>query len=250
MIRDRRGVSNMVGFILIFAIILTGATLAMTIGQGTITDISADEQTRNADRAMTLLGQDINHLGFTRAASSESAINLNDAQFRYENDSEVVITVENESAAGTPFQRNVSTGSLVYDMGETVLRYENGLVIRSDSGNAVALTDMELSCNDDRAIVSIVTLRGNEDRQVGGGRVTIDTFLNETAVVYPQNRTGVNSSTYATNVSLDVTSNHEEVWEDRMEASEWTLDDGEFECGVKDGRVLVRQAVVDVEVQR
>lgn len=246
-----RAVSHMVGFVLIFGIIVAGATFSLVVGQNAINEVSGFEQNRNADRAMTLMGQDIDHLAFSRSSSSESAINIDNGQIRYE-DLSSSIDVE---VAGPGWSRAFSnrTGSIVFEKDDITLRYENGMVIRSVRGAGTSLTEAEFSCRNDKAIVSIVTLQGNADRQLGSGRITVDTFLNETKVVYPLNRSGRGSASNAESVTIEVSSPTDDVWDDVLNDSpNWnSLGSGRFECDVGSaGHVYVRQSVIDVEFQR
>lgn len=243
----------MVGFILIFGIIMTGATFALVVGQDSIEQVSGFEQSRNAERAMTLLGQDLDHLAFSRSVSSETGLNINNGQIRLDDASEIAVTVENGTTGATR-SWTVPTGSIVNDYEDVVVQYENGMVIRSEESGNASLTDPELTCTDDRAIVSVVTLKGDADRQLGSGRVTVDAFLNESTVVYPMNRTGTDSATNATRVSIDVVNSpYEGVWEDHLdEHPKWQhVASGIYECEVGEpGEVYVRQVTIDVEFQR
>lgn len=246
-----RAVSNMVGFVLIFGIIMTGAVFALVLGQGAIQEATGFQQSQNAERAMILLGQDIDHLSFSRSASATNAMNIDQGQLRYGTHASVDVTVENAMGATTDF--TVPVGSIVYEMEGTTLRYENGVVLRADGDSGVALTEPEISCDDgNRAIVSMVKLQGDPQRQLGSGRVTINSFLNGTALVYPQNRSGVDSATDATEVTIDVRTHRDEAWSEVLTEAGWDPGgSGTFTCEVgPSGSVYVRRALVDIRFIR
>lgn len=249
-----RGVSDLVGFILIFGIIMTGATVALVVGQDQISNIRTNEQTVNAEHAMVLVGQSLDGLDRSRSASSVGTINLNDGSLRTTAEENVTVTVENRTR-GDSWTWTVPTGSLEYDLDDTVVSYENGMVLRSDRGNGISLSDPHLTCTDDRAIVSVITLHRTGSQQVGSGRVTIVGYQNETRLLYPLNRTGAGSSRNATDVFVDVNSTHTDVWNTTVEdhsSWNWTsTPDGEYQCGVgHDGRVILRRTVIDVRFDR
>lgn len=249
-----RGVSDLVGFILIFGIIMTGATFALVVGQDEISNIRTNEQSVNAERAMVLVGQSLDGLDRSRSASTVGSVNLNDGSLRLTAGENVTVSVEN-GTTGRSWTWTVPTGSLEYELDDTVLSYENGMVSRSDRGNGISLSDPHLTCAEDRAIVSVITLNRTGSQQVGSGRVSIVGHLNETRLLYPVNRTGVGSPTNATDVFVDVNSTHTDVWNATVEDhSSWnwtTSPDGEYRCDVgDDGRVVFRRTVIDVRFDR
>lgn len=247
-----RGVSELVGFILIFSIILSGATVALVVGQDQISDIGASEQTTNAERQMVLVGQSLNGLDRSRSASTVGTVNLNDGSLRAVADGNVSVTVDDDS--GEVWNGTIPTGSLAYDLDDTVIRYENGLVLRSDRGNGISLTDPHMTCTEDRAIVSVVTLNRSGSQQVGSGRVSIVGYQDDTRLLYPTNRSGSGSSSDATDVFVDVNSTHTDVWNDTVlehSSWNWTMAGGDYRCDVGGaGQVIVRQTTIDVRLER
>lgn len=251
-----RAVSELVGFILIFGIIMTGATLTVMVGQDQISDINDHQQTRNAERSLELLGRSLNGIDQARSDSTVSTINLNDGSLALTSGTRVEVVVDNRTMSPPAWSWSATndTGGLTYSYEDTIVRYENGMVLRSDSGSAVARIDPQMRCSDDQAIVSIVTLNASGDRQVGDGRVSIAGYKNETRLLYPRNRSGAGSALNATHVTVDmVNTDHEGIWDGRMIANDWDRDplSGKYECNVgPGGRVNVRHTVIDISFER
>lgn len=250
---SNRAVSELVGFVLIFGIIMTGATLAVMVGQDQISDIDDHQQTRNAERSLELFGRSLNGLDQARSDSAISTININDGSLTMSSNGDVTVTVENQSMA-TPWtwSQNHNTGGLEYSYDDTVVRYENGMVLRSDRGSAVSRIDPPMRCSDDQAIVSVVTLNTTGDRQVGDGRVSVVGYKNETRLLYPRNRSGAGSALNATYVTVEVNTDHEGIWDGRMVEKDWmNPTSNRYECDVgPDGRVTVRHTVIDLSFER
>lgn len=248
-----RAVSELVGFILIFGIIMTGGTLIMMVGQDQISDINEAEQINNADNAMTLIGQSLNGLDQTRSASTVGTINLDEGSLASTSDSDVTVTVENDTNPRTWSQTDddVPTGGLTYSYEDTVIRYENGMVLRSDRGNGIARTGPRMRCSSEQAIASIVSFRTAGDRQLGSGRASVVGYHNRTELLHPVNRTGSGSSLNATNITVQVTTDHEDVWDRQMDAKGWVGTNGDYACDVGEaGRVTVRRTVIDLSFDR
>lgn len=245
-----RAVSHLVGFVLIFGIIMLGATTALVVGEDHLDDVRDHEQTVNAERAMTLVGQNLNGLAYSRSASTVGTLNLNDGQLRKGNVSNVSVRISNSRPTDSTW--TVPMGSLVYEVDDTQVRYESGMLIRSDRGNGVALSAHHLTCSGDRAIVSITTLNGSDGRQLGSGRVSIEAFENRTHLLYPINRSGLDAASDATSVTVNLrNSTHSDVWNSTLDDSQWTPTGDEYQCDVgADGEVYLRQTIIDVDFQR
>lgn len=249
-----RAVSHMVGFILIFGIIMTGATFALVVGQGGISDIAENEQTVNAEHQMVLVGQGLNGLDQSRSASTVGTLNLNDGSIRATSAENVTVTVANDSTGVEWTGQELRTGSLAYELDDTVIRYENGMVLRSDSGNGIEITEPSMTCTDDRVVVSVITLNRSGSQQIGSGRANVVAYQNDTQLLYPRNRTGVGSAVNATDVFVEVNSTHDDVWRDSLLGNQnwnWSSAGDEYRCDVgPDGQVYVRRTVIDVRFER
>lgn len=247
---NERAVSELVAFILIFGIIMTGATFALMIGQDHISDIGDSEQTENAEHAMELIGQSLNGIDQSRSASTVGTINLNDGSLSLTSGSSTRVVVENGSEY---LDTTHPTGGITYSLDDTVVRYENGMVLRADRGNGIARIDPKMACTPgEQAIVSVVSLDAPGDRQVASGRASVVGYHNRTELLYPINRSGAGSALNATNVTVEVSTDHADVWDDQMAEKGWTVDGaGEYSCDVGDaGRVNVRRTLIDLSVDR
>lgn len=240
-----RAVSELVAYILIFGIIFTGATLALTIGESQLDNIQQFEQKENAERAFVLLGQNFEEIEYSRAVTVSGTIALNEGRIRYENASEMTVTTTDD--AGDTVTRTLPLGSIVYEMDDTSVRYESGLVTRTGNGHTVRSSDPRVTCGSDNAFVSVLTLQGTDGRQVSGGTIQVSARQADTELAYPLNRTGTWDATDPDEIAVEIDSARDEAWHEYLETGNWTDadSDGEYECDVEGGSVYVRQTVAN-----
>lgn len=246
-----RAISELIGFVLIFSIIVTGATLALTVGESGLDEIRTFEQQENAERAFVLLGQNFAELEHSRSESVSGTIDLNDGQVWYENESSVDVTVEN--ATGETREFTLPMGSVVYEVDGATVRYESGLVVRADGDNGVEKSAPRFSCRDGGSFLSVVTLNGDDASQFGSGTVQISARSSGSSLAYPHNRSGPWDATDAAAVTIDVDSPRAAVWERHLDENGWseTATDGEYECGTTGSdSVYVRQTTANVSFGR
>jgi hypothetical protein len=237
---DGRGVSEVVGFVLAFAVILTSVAIVYTAGFGTLVDIRETEQVRGAERAFDALDGNVEDLRSGRAPAVGGTIDLADGNLSLAAGSELRVEVV---AAGV--DTTLPTRALAYRNGRSRVDYENGVVFRSDPGGTVARDGPPLRCAPDAAVVSVLTLR--QDRggtYAGDTRLQVTVHRNRTRLVYPRTR----APGPTTDVNVTVQSRNGEAWRRLLETeSAWRDpdDDGTFTCPDV-SEVYVRQVVVDV----
>jgi len=128
-----RGVSDVIGFVLIFALITSTVAIVYTFGFSGLQDARQEERISNAERVFDILADNIGDLQHRGAPSRATETKLSEASLGY--DDETTVTVEVTNAPSTPrFSTNIDpvvyspTGSRVQ------LVYENGAVLRERQG--------------------------------------------------------------------------------------------------------------------
>jgi len=125
-----RGVSDVVGFVLVFALVVATVGVVYTTGLTGLQSVRHGERVTNAERAFDVLqsnGNDVLHRG---APARSTEIRLSGARLGPGDPVDVNVT------AGPNESVHASVTPLVYSLGDTRLVYVEGAVIRVDHGYA------------------------------------------------------------------------------------------------------------------
>jgi len=248
---DDRAISEVVGFILVFAVVLSATTFAATLGQSQIRDLRDSEQLNNAERGFELLSQNFDEIGQTRATARAGALDLGGGTLAIRNTSNVTVSVK-----GTGYNETYILRALQYrgPNADTNIYYEGGMVVRTGPNSAPTpeTTPPDVTCREGAAIVSVVTLTGQLDRTLAGETVRIRGGGSDATLHYPRNRTLGQAGTIddGGQVNVTVQSDVAAAWQNYFEAASTGWEPapghpGRFRCtGVE--RVVVRQTVIEV----
>jgi hypothetical protein len=249
-----RALSDLVGFILAFAVILSGVAIVSTIGTDILEDIKGNQQANNAQQAFGLMAENFDEIENGRAPTRTSEINLHSGRLRATNSSNFTVRIERPS--DPDIVRTVFTEQIRLrpDPGSnSVVVYENGASIRGKNSTTTGIVENRptLTCQNEAAIVSLVRIDAPTNRQLGEGTVRISGTRTNSGTLYPFNRTGDNSSTHVRNANLTVDSSFEDAWYKHLTVDgNWTrYDDDTVSCQQVD-RVYVRQTVINVSFVR
>ncbi|GAB3018305.1 DUF7289 family protein [Natronobiforma cellulositropha] len=236
--RTDRGVSEVIAFILVFAIIIGSVGILYTVGFQSMGDYQEGEQLRNAERAMSALSENFNDVvrhGAIEERSGELA--LRDGRVAVdENGTTLEISVNGS------LEHTVETGSITYQRGSSVIAMEAGGVFRGVDGEPTQSAVIErphLVCSPDRetALISVLEIDSEAEARsiAGAGGV-------ELSVV----QTDVQTARYTDAGEVNITvsdSAFETGWEAHvLERNGW--EDGVCEVDT----VTVRIVTVDVEL--
>lgn len=240
-----RGVSHIVGFVLVFAVVMASIGALYASGVGSLDQVRDREQVNNAERGMVALAQNFDAIHRGRAPGRAGEIRLSGGTLSVNDSSEFRLEV---SHGGTVVQHDVGIGSLVYSYEDSTVRYETGAVFRGSEGSYMA-RQPAFECSPDRAIVSTITLR----RGSGSAAVTKDGTVvlvgrkARTALLYPQSVTPQDSDTNTVVTFEVVSSPNEDAWGRYLTDHGWTKTGGAYEC--QTSRAYVRRTIIDVAIR-
>ncbi|MFD1587470.1 hypothetical protein ACFR9U_10775 [Halorientalis brevis] len=254
--RDERGLSDLVGFVLAFFVILASVGFVSTFGVDVLEDVRNSQQENNAEQAFNVMAKNFDEIEQAQAPSRTAEIDLRDGDLSVRNTTKVTIEVTHDNTGSfetAVYPRQIRLQPNPTD--STVLLYENGATIRGTNRTSQGIVDNPptMSCSEDQAIVSIVQLNTSTDRQLGSGTVRITGSENRTSLVYPVNRTGQNSSTNVTDLHLSFESEFNTAWVSYLTKSSddgWEkVSDTEVRCHDIE-RVFVRETEINVQFVR
>ena len=200
---SERALSDLVGFVLAFAVIVTAVGLVSTFGMDSLEDAREAELAKNTERSFVLLGQNFDELENGQAVRRTSEIELRSGSLSVRNSTN--ITLEIERPSDDNFERTFTPRSLQYRIGGEAIAYENGATFRGGLGTNASVMELEpgFICGDDYAVVSIVEIT-QTNRSISGGVARVSGTRVRSELLYPRNRTG-NIDTATDGTRLDVT---------------------------------------------
>lgn len=228
-----RGVSDVVGFTLVFALIVTTVGVVYVTGFSGLEDARGAERVNNADRAFDVLGDNMDDLYREDAPSRATEIKLSDAQLQFGETTRLTAEITNvdEDAANRTF--STSLQPIVYTTtGEepTRLVFEAGAIMRTERSSGVVRRDapflFENSGNTKTAVLPLVQTRSTGSKSVGGDTTVLvraDRSITEllNASTSPGRATGDAGDgdvdpEYAVELTIETTELRAPLWRDHL----------------------------------
>lgn len=237
---DRRGVSETLGFVLVFGIVVSTVAVVYVSGFDALTGARDAQQFANTERAFDIMDSNVEDLAVRGAPSRTTEILLSDGAIGF--GPSVTFNV----SAGGDDHYETTVRPVVYraDDGDEIV-YVNGAVFRQYGDRAVMFDEPRLAVGEDTLVPYVIT-RADSTRVATDGtrRVLVRTSTRDRAV-----RSFTDAS-----ATLTVTSPRAAAWEQYLEAELDASCDGpadgrtgEVECPLP-GDVYVQAVVVDVEL--
>ena len=257
--RDR-GVSDIIAFVLMFAIIITGVGLVSLGAFDNLSEFSDREQIESGERGLSAAAATLDNLHRQSDTRRSFSLALGGGSV-YVNESEIGIEVTGTSFDET-YLINATEHRFDRSPDDITVAYEGGAVFRRPGYGA--RYEPSLTCEDDTAIVSLVKLEADNFAVSKGYDSTVtlnprglpgespvadlDDTLLFSAEVVEQNRTYRTLSSKDVLVDVSASANPEQ-WGDYFEAAGgWTATgSGVYSCsGVE--TVLVRVTTVELSL--
>jgi hypothetical protein len=205
-----RGQSETLGFVLVFAIIITSVVLVAATGYGGLQQVQAAERTNNAVQSFEILADNVDALA-AGAPSRETELTLAGAGLSFGDPVTVRVEGERVTDSSESFSYEYELRPLVYDpdTGSTLV-YANGAVIRVDPGGMLMLREPGLRLTKRESVIPVVQVRSPETRSVGGqSTVIVRTKRNETVPLA--------ATTGEYEVTYEITSPRAAAWERHLQ---------------------------------
>ena len=246
--RADRAVSDTLGFVFVFTLVLSVVGVTFAVGYGGLQDTRDFERLNNAERAFDVMADNFDDMVRRGAPSRATEVKVADAQLRMAEPTTVNVSVTNES--GITESYGFEPEPIVYDTGEGRIVYVAGAVFREDAGGAVVVRHSELNLNESRVMIPVVTTRGAGETTAIGGTTTV---LVRAARPGGQ-RESFGVSTARTDgqhdVTVNVTTPRPAAWErelSRHDDAACTVVGDTVSCTVTDvERVYVQETLVDI----
>ncbi len=158
---SERAITEVIAFILVFAIVLGSVAVLYTTGFQAMNDYQENEQLNNAERGMTSLADNFNDV--VRYAGVEQRfgeLTLRGGTIRVGGES---TTIEIDTGSTT---EDYELGSLTYEAGSDTIAYEGGGVFRASGDGSTAIKQPPIRCASNTAVVSLMKIDNTGERSI------------------------------------------------------------------------------------
>lgn len=221
---DDRGVSDVVGYVLIFSLIVATVGVVTVTGFSTLEDRQDAERVNNVERTFDVFANNMEDVYRGGAPSRATEMRLAGGELRYGEPTEITVRRSDDPN----INRTARVTPLVYADGDTEIVYEAGAVVRSDGDGGVMLRRPPLQFGTERTLLPLVrTTRSTESTSVS----LEDTIRVESARTSIDTDVPSGLADPSADLELEIDSERQEVWnrylEETAQAEEdWSYDDG------------------------
>jgi len=236
-----RGQSEVIGFVLVFGLIISTVALASVAGFSGLQNVRDFDRVANAQHAFDILADAVDDVAHHGAPSRMTEMRADRSQVFVGQPVTIGVTVADPGDPGSGVTHQFAVDPIVYEGSDgTRLVYVAGAVIREDQGGAVVLRDPEFLLGADHSVVQIIQTEGETNASVGSKTVTIRTDgLDEQVVAASPGRS---------TVTLTIDSPRATAWEHSFEAQglDCTRVGSQVTCEITSDAAYVSVAKVDV----
>lgn len=175
--RDR-GVSDLLGFALVFGIVVLSIALIYTGGTAALDDLQHGHAMTNADRAFDVLADNVDDIHRHGAPARSTELTFASGEMRAAEGDPIEVNVTVTAANGTEVANETFVATPVtYSSRETAFHYVGGAVVRTDRGSSVVVRDPPFRFGADRTVLSFVSTTAEGSRTFGGtGTIRVGTI--------------------------------------------------------------------------
>lgn len=245
-----RAVSETLGFVLVFGLVITTVGIVYATGIGGLESVQAAERTENVGRAFEVLADNVADLSREGAPARATEIRLNGGMLSVEEPVNVTVRAERVGDPSDNATFVIRPEPVVYRAADrdTRFTYAAGAVFRTDRGASTMRVEPEFRHDADRAVVPFVRtrLQGNASG-IGGGTALVVTRRVDGDLA-GQFRNG------SAQVTVTVTSPRADAWkryfeDEGFDAVDADASDGDVAYRFVTDRLYVPETVVDVELR-
>jgi len=202
-----RAVSELVGFAVVFGVVILSISLVYTFGIGALTEVQGGEAVDNAGRAFDIVADNMADIHRNGAPGRSTELEFESGELT--TTGRVTVTVDSNKTASQSF----AATPISYTRGEEGLHYATGAVLRTNRDSAAMVNDPPFRFSDERAVISFVETKpvGNTT-SIGGGTVRVEGRWGGTNVAVNDTRGG--------EFNVSVTSPRHEAWRRYFESRE------------------------------
>jgi ketosteroid isomerase-like protein len=147
-----RAVSDVIGYVLVFSLIIATVGIVTAVGFSTIEDRQRDERINNVERAFDVLATNVEDVYRGGAPSRATEIRLAGGTVRHGDSIRISVADSDDPATNV----TVSSQPLVYAEGDTEIVYAAGAVIRAEGDSSIMLREPPFQTDSPIALFPLV----------------------------------------------------------------------------------------------
>lgn len=204
MTRAERAASEVLGYVLIFALVTATVGVVFTVGISGLESAQQAEQVNNVERAFDVLAHNFEEMYIRGSPSRSTEVRLIGGSMK------LAPTVNYNVSTDTGQRTNITPTPIAYESdGGTRIVYEGGAIFRSDGNSSVMIREPAHVITDNRSILAVVrTIRspGSETR-VEGERIVL------VVGSFPGASVRIDEPQDNTDVTVNMTTPRADAWE-------------------------------------
>jgi len=247
---DTRGVSEVLGYILVLSIVLASITVVSTVGLGQIEEIRDVEQMNNAEAAFDLLATNLEDISQRGAPSRSTEMQLATGELALP--SPISIRFKGLDGGTVAFNESYSIRPIEYrgTGSDRTVVYAGGAIFRTNGDSGTTVKSPSIIAADDRLSVPIIHTRAPNRVSTSGGTARLRATHSQTVLLESDT-----TDTYE-RVFMNVTSPRARHWNETLSAYDefsCSLDESgpvdQAECHADDPALLnIVLVQIDVEI--
>lgn len=164
---DDRAVSEVIGYVIIFGIVISSVLLLSASGTTTLEDIRDDEQAKNIQRAFDVVANNMAEVYERDSPSRATEIDLGNSQLFYGNYTTIEVELLESGTVERSYEADLRP-VIVRSPSNTELVYEAGAVIQTEREGGTILREPPLVLSSQRAHVPIIKTTAPTVQAVSG----------------------------------------------------------------------------------
>lgn len=189
---DARAASEIIGYILIFALIFTTVGIVSIAGLPTLEDARESEQLQNAERAFDVLNNNMVEVYDRGAPSRATELNADDGKIETGRAVTFNVTVRNATGSGSDSVEADVNPIVFSGLGQTEFAYTAGAVLRDQPNNEVMVRDPPFRVSNDSVFITLVETSSPDVQSTGGDTVLVRAESRERSVNFADQRDQIN----------------------------------------------------------
>ncbi len=201
---DRRGVSESLGFVFVFGIIISMTAVVYVTAFEDLQGTRDFEQGNNAQRAFDVLKANVEDISQRGAPSRGTEVKLSDAELYAADPVPINVTVHESGNPDANASFTPDVEPIVYETEDSAIVYTNGAVFRRSPGGVVMVQQPEFVLTDERVVVPLVqTYASGDTEAVSGSQTVLVRTLNAHSDGLPDVMALPDASEYNVTISME-----------------------------------------------
>lgn len=199
-----RGLSDVIGYVIIFSLVVAAVTFVLLSGMGSLQETRENERSTTAERALDVVHDNMAAIYERNAPSRSTEVDLTESELFYDDNISIEVRGDGSQLASVELRPVVMRVSDDED-----LVYEAGAVFRDRRRGGLMLNEPPYLITEDRLHLPIVQTTAEAYASAGGTTILLRGQATDRTVVEPGN-------SYS-NLSIEIASPRYEFWEEYLD---------------------------------